>query len=145
MKRRCYNPNADNYKFYGALGLEVCDRWRYSFINFLTDMGLKPSKDHTLDRVKGSKNYEPENCRWATQNIQAMNQKLPSSNTSGFRGVSPVKGGRWRASIGKDGINHYLGEYRNKLDAARAYNAAAIKFHGEYAQLNVLRDDTIAA
>jgi hypothetical protein len=141
MKRRCYNPNAQNYKFYGAKGIRVCERWRNSFIDFLNDMGLKPSTHHTLDRIKGDKNYGPDNCRWVTKSIQGINQKIPSTNQSGFRGVCLSKGGRWRAYIGKDGVQYYLGEYKNKLDAARVYNEAAIKLHGEYAQLNAIKTD----
>jgi hypothetical protein len=38
MKNRCYYARAKSYKYYGARGIKVCDRWRYSFKNFLTDM-----------------------------------------------------------------------------------------------------------
>ena len=41
MKNRCYNPDSDSYKYYGALGVTVCRRWRNSFTNFLKDMGPK--------------------------------------------------------------------------------------------------------
>jgi hypothetical protein len=52
----------------------VCDRWR-DFRNFLSDMGERPTKRHTLDRYPNRNgNYEPTNCRWATPAQQAANR-----------------------------------------------------------------------
>lgn len=75
MKSRCYNPNNNRYKYYGARGIVVCDRWLHSFTNFYADMGLKPTKKHTVDRKNTNGNYEPSNCIWATR-IQQANNKL---------------------------------------------------------------------
>lgn len=75
MLRRCYNPNADNYKWYGGRGVQVCDRWRKSFMAFYKDMGSKPTQKHTLDRIDPYGNYEPSNCRWATPKQQANNTR----------------------------------------------------------------------
>lgn len=78
MIDRCYTKSSSTYKKYGAKGIIVCDRWRdkeQGFIYFLDDMGLKPTSKHTLDRIDGTKNYTPENCRWASYLEQANNQK----------------------------------------------------------------------
>lgn len=75
MNQRCYNPNDSFYKDYGARGIKVCERWRYSFVDFLTDMGPKPSSKHSLDRIDASGNYEPGNCRWATPRQQSQNRR----------------------------------------------------------------------
>ena len=52
--------------------VEVCDRWM-DFRNFLEDMGEKPSPDHSIDRIDGTRGYEPGNCRWATSSEQNRN------------------------------------------------------------------------
>lgn len=73
MMQRCTNPNADNFKHYGARGVTVCERW-YDFASFLTDMGACPDKSMTLDRLKNEHGYEPGNCRWATRAEQNRNR-----------------------------------------------------------------------
>lgn len=74
MIRRCYDRTAHNYPYYGGRGITVCDRWRISFENFLSDMGPRPSLKHTLDREKVEGNYEKNNCRWVTSDVQANNR-----------------------------------------------------------------------
>lgn len=76
MKRRCTNPRDASFKYYGAKGITVCDRWMGSFEAFLEDMGRRPSARHSIDRFPNSDgNYEPGNCRWALAVQQARNRK----------------------------------------------------------------------
>lgn len=74
MRERCNNPRASQYKWYGARGVTVCDRWQDSFENFLSDMGIRPD-GMTLDRRDGALGYSPENCTWATHAEQTFNQQ----------------------------------------------------------------------
>lgn len=74
MKARCYNSNRDNYEYYGARGIKVCDNWFNSFENFLSDMGERPY-GMTLDRKDPNGNYNLENCRWATTQEQGINKR----------------------------------------------------------------------
>ncbi len=74
MNSRCHNPNHYSYARYGGVGISVCSRWRKSFDCFLSDMGMKTSKNHSIDRINGRGNYEPSNCRWATWKQQGENK-----------------------------------------------------------------------
>lgn len=71
---RCLNPNNPAYVDYGGRGICVCERWM-EFSNFLADMGTKPSRLHSIDRIHNGGNYEPGNCRWATPLQQASNRR----------------------------------------------------------------------
>lgn len=74
MIRRCENPSAQNYKLYGGRGIAVCERW-HTFSNFLEDMPLRPSLDHSIDRQNNDEGYFPENVRWKTSIEQSRNTR----------------------------------------------------------------------
>lgn len=74
MRDRCRNPNNRAYRWYGARGVSVCERWN-SYANFLSDMGPKPKGWWSIDRINPAGNYCPDNCRWATRKQQRENQR----------------------------------------------------------------------
>lgn len=73
MMMRCNNPKGWGYAEYGAKGIKVCDRW-HDFRSFLYDMGERPP-GRSIDRIDGTKGYEPGNCRWATRAQQNANRR----------------------------------------------------------------------
>lgn len=77
MHDRCYNSDSANYRYYGARGIVVCERW-FEFQPFWDDMGQPPldkwnQKTCSIGRINNDGNYEPDNCRWETQAQQNRN------------------------------------------------------------------------
>jgi len=73
MKSRC-EPGRSTAKYWGDLGISVCERWANSFEAFLEDVGRCPGPGYSIDRKNSSKNYEPGNCHWATRKEQCDNR-----------------------------------------------------------------------
>jgi hypothetical protein len=87
MKYRCLNENCKSYPGYGGRGITVCEEWLEDFMNFYNwamDNGY--SDDLTIDRIDNNGNYTPNNCRWATNEIQQNN--LSSNVLIEFNGIT---------------------------------------------------------
>lgn len=80
-----------------------------------------------------------ENLRKCNRSQNEINKGINKNNTSGYKGVYiDKKQKKWISRIFKDNKEYYLGAYSNIKDAAKAYNNAAIKHHGEFAYLNTI-------
>lgn len=75
MIQRCTSETHVSYPDYGGRGIKVCDEWLGGFHAFLKDLGPRPTKGHSLDRINPDGNYQPDNVRWATGKVQARNKR----------------------------------------------------------------------
>lgn len=151
MLQRCENLNHDAYRHYGGRGIIVCKRW-HDFSNFLSDMGRKPSRYHSIERINNNLGYSPDNCYWATSRVQRLNQRYHERKSKPLRYVCPLPdflvingvskpSATWAREYGvsPSTVNHRLKMGWNYLDAltskagARGVGRRAnvfITFHG---------------
>lgn len=127
MKGRCYNSNNGKYSIYGGRGITICEEWlgETGFVNFYNWAIANGYDDNkTIDRINVDGNYEPDNCRWVDASIQGYNRHVQSNNSTGYRGISKMKNGKFRAYIKKDNKQISLGLYNKIEDAIEARQKA---------------------
>lgn len=78
-KQRCTNPNNKKYQAYGGRGIKFLFT---SFESFIAAVGLRPSPQHSLDRIENNGNYEPGNVKWSTRWEQNLNRRRPRRGNS---------------------------------------------------------------
>jgi len=129
MIKRCYDKNEPAYKHYGKRGIKVCDRWLNSYEDFIKDVGPKPTKKHSIDRINNDGNYEKSNCRWTDRTEQSRNQRVREDNTSGCRGVNlHTYTNKWQARISVNYKRINLGFFDDLEDAIKARKEAETKY-----------------
>jgi hypothetical protein len=105
-------------------------RLHREIINPPKGLFIDHKNNNTLDNRRA-------NLRLATQSQNCCNRRKRRNTSSRFLGVSLDKcTGKWRAYINIKGKRIYLGWFDSEIDAASAYDRAAVKYHGEFAHLN---------
>lgn len=137
MRARCINKNHHAYKDYGGRGIRVCARWINSFQNFISYMGFRPSKRHTLDRLKNSKNYTPSNCAWRTMKEQCRNRrnntwieyngvKKTKQEWADYLGINKTKLRKRSKKSPSEIIKFYINDKKDFRMGKGCYNKAAL-------------------
>lgn len=75
MRQRVLNHKNRRHDAYSGRGITICERWN-DFSLFLSDMGKRPSDQHSIDRINNDDGYHPENCRWALPKEQMRNRSV---------------------------------------------------------------------
>lgn len=129
MKARCSNPKHKWYKHYGGRGISVCDEW-LEFMPFM-EWAIENNYNDvlTIERINNDGNYEPNNCKWATQHEQSMNKKHLQSKT-GYIGVRKHPNGGFVAEVTRHRKYYYLGHFATAEQA----NVVRMKFLEEYCE-----------
>ena len=127
MMRRCYSEKDNSFLNYGARGIVVCKEW-HLFKNFLKDMGDKPSKYHSLDRIDNDLGYSKYNCRWATRSQQCDNRRTFKNNTSGERGIQKTNFG-FSARYDYERVRYHIGHFITFQEAVEARKAFIKMLH----------------
>lgn len=128
----------NKYKWYFYHGYAARTLWPsrkniYMHRNIIyVDSGME------IDHKNGNKlDNRRLNLRIATHSQNSKNQRIPKNNTSGFKGVTLNKrDGNWTSQIKVDGKHIFLGNYVLAEDAALAYDKAACKYFGKFANVN---------
>lgn len=128
MIQRCTNPKNISFSKYGARGIKVCHSWLFSFNEFITDMGPRPTSKHSIDRINNDKGYNKSNCRWATPEQQQRNRTFKNHPT-GVNGVHVTKNGKYKVSIRFNNKQIHLG-YFSQLPLATEVRKEAERRYG---------------
>jgi len=108
-RQRCNNPKNPTYKDYGAKGVEH----KISFIDFLLEVGKRPSPKHSIDRIDTFGNYEKGNLKWSLKTEQCQNQRHIITNN--YSGVTYHKvRDKWQANLSVGNKLRYLGLFEDK-------------------------------
>jgi len=107
MRKRCQNPKHKFFHHYGGRGIKVCERWNKSFEAFLKDMGERPSRKYSIERVDNDGDYCPENCIWALKIPQANNTRRNHKLTFNGQTLTLAEWGRI-ITISADAIKQRL-------------------------------------
>jgi len=130
--------SGDNYYAMRSKYLGKVDG-KMKFLHFSMHRVITNAKKcEQIDHINGNGlDNRKNNLRACTQSENQRNRSHTKNNTTGYKGVHPNRE-RFRASIQVNKKDIHIGYYKTPIEAATAYNNAALKYHGEFARLNVI-------
>lgn len=130
LMQRCYNPKRQSYRIYGGRGIYVCRRWKKDFIKFYNDIGDRPSKKHSIERIDNNGPYAPWNCKWATIDEQSNNRR---SNTILYCWGMSFTMKQWaeRLNINYKTLNSRINQYNWDTERALTQDPKEYKNRGK--------------
>lgn len=129
MMRRCYSPNVVDYPRYGGRGIRVCREW-WQFRKFVQDMGVKPSRLHSIERLKNNRGYNKSNCVWATKTEQCINRRIFKNNKTGVTGVRLLENGTYEVIFQREHESFRLGCFPT-LQSAKSTRIAFVELFNQ--------------
>lgn len=133
MKARCLNKKDRSYQNYGGRGVSVCDDWVKSFDSFYIWASPLYQEGLSIDRIDNDGEYSPDNCRFTTRTVNAINRRTFKNSKTGLKGVVRIERKRkpafLRALITVKGKRIYLGQFDNIFEAAAARIRAENELH----------------
>jgi tRNA nucleotidyltransferase (CCA-adding enzyme) len=144
MMSRCYRDNTEYAEWYHNKGIRVCNEWKGKssiFILWGLLNGYKPGLE--IDRVDGSKDYSPSNCRWVTHQ-ENMNNQSPEPRRDKKdnlpKNIYAVRHNRstsYQVKFKRSGINHFVGEFNRVSDAVKAKTKALAMVNNQPAYIHL--------
>ena len=105
IRKRCNNKNSKDYTRYGERGIKYDESWINNPEQFISDiennLGKRPSKKHTLDRIDNNEGYFINNLRWADKTEQARN-RIKTTSTK-YYCISEIHDGNYLVTILRNG------------------------------------------
>lgn len=141
IKYRCNNPNFAGYKYYGGRGIKCLFRNTDEFRNYVIDELQIDPRGLQIDRIDNNGHYERGNIQFVSAACNMRKRrKITGKCSSVFKGVywhkSKMGKSKWRARIEYNGKRYSLGLFINEIDAATAYDEAALEYFGDFALTN---------
>ena len=116
-KGRCTNPKNQHYALYGGRGIEFRLK---NVLEMIEEIGLRPSAEHSLDRIDVHGHYEPGNIKWSTKTEQARNRQNAVAATIDGQ-TKPLK--EWCEILGVKYHTAYMRMRRRKISADEAISS----------------------